>query len=168
MFCFCDKFFHKGQYGAHVLLNPDEVRQDLEHHRVPGADVARQQERDKSEYHITILTHIEARGMIAQIVADLQTRYEGLSKTKAEEAARHALQDLMDDPAQGIKGQPCLLGLGRAADAEGRTCHFYVAEWPEAQEWRVWFGLPPAQLHATVAFSHQDLVGVNKGIDSSF
>lgn len=166
MFCFCDKFFHKGQYGAHVLLNPDEIRQDLAYHHVLAADVARQQERDKGEYHITILMHIEARGIIAQLVADLQKKYGGVSKTKAEEAARHALQDLMDDPLHGIKGQPRLLGLGRAADAEGRTCHFYVVEWPEVYEWRTSFGLGPAQLHMTAAFSHQDLVGVDKGTNS--
>lgn len=166
MFCFCDKFFHKGQFGAHVLLNPDEISQDLGRHHVLAADTARQQERDRGEYHITILTHLEARAIIAKLVAELQAQYEGLSKTKAEEAARHALQDLMDDPVCGIKGQPCLLGLGRAADAEGRTCHFYAAEWPEAQEWRASFGLEPAQLHVTVAFSHQDLAGVDKGINS--
>lgn len=161
---FCDKFFHLEFFGARVLLDPGQVATDCGRFGVPAEDVARQQARDRGEHHVTILAPPEAQEILAKIAADLREKDPELSKTKAEREARHALQALMDDAEHGIKGHPKVLGFGRAVSADGHTCHFYVVEWPEVQEWRSWFGLGPIQLHLTVAFSHQDLVGVDKGI----
>lgn len=160
------EFFYGGSFGARVVLDQAQVMADCSNVRVPAEDIGRQHERDKGEYHITLLTPPEAQEVIAKSVRDLRASDSTLSKGKAEKQARDSVLAFMESAEHGISGQPKLLGLGRAISAEGHTCHFYVAEWPEAQEFRNWLGLELIQLHVTVGFSHQDLVGVDKGTSS--
>lgn len=59
------------------------------------------------------------------------------------------------------------LGMGQVED-NGQRAFFVVVEWPALQEARADFGLPPKDLHITIAFTLDDIHSKPKGKDTIF
>lgn len=90
---------------------------------------------DRGEWHITIITPPEMRT---------------LKKNK-----------VTLDETVFIPGEPHYRGLGRATDG-ANTVYFVVVDWPEAQDFRAQFGLPPHDFHITMGFTQKDIHNIRK------
>jgi len=95
------------------------------------------------EYHLTLLSPTEWRALDKEV-------------SKDEVAAR----------AEGLVDTLEIGGVGRVEREDGEWALFSVCTWPWVQEWRASLGLPPRDLHVTLAFSDSDIHGVPKTADT--
>jgi hypothetical protein len=91
--------------------------------------------KNRGEYHITIISAEE----VAKLPPDTfekGTRYE-------------------------IPGEPVERGLGKVQQGND-VVYFMVIDWPEAQQFRASYGLPPRDFHITMGYSNKDIHYVPK------
>jgi hypothetical protein len=95
--------------------------------------------KNKKEHHITVISPEEAPYLLR------------LSRKDPE--------DLFGELY--VEGEPELVGIGRQSEDDNEV-YYVVVNWPEIQDVRHAFGLPPKDLHITLGYTEEDIHGVPK------
>lgn len=141
--------FGDGYFGSHIGIAPETVADLMA--ALPRTQGQTLFKKDAGDLHVTVIGPADVNELIRRRVES--------QPTSSKSAARKQIEaELGALPSPG--GRPLVTGIGSATDAAGgHTVFFATVEWAEAQRLRASLGLPPKDLHITLASTAESKPG---------